>query len=66
MNRGAKHGGEDQPVFAPFLPGALALFVDEAVVDQIHFLKRLTDWLTWYNQERPHYALGLLIPNQYL
>lgn len=30
------------------------------------FTKLLNEWLSWYNNKRPHYALGQIAPNQYL
>lgn len=44
----------------------LNYYLDEAVTDRLAFKHKLERWLTWYNQERPHHALGLLSPNQYL
>lgn len=40
--------------------------LDTAVVEPDTFLKELADWLTWYNTKRPHHALNLMSPNQYL
>jgi len=31
----------------------------------LEFLEKLTDWLVWYNQERPHQSLGYQSPYQY-
>ena len=40
-------------------------FVDYQV-DPPAFQAKLTEWVTWYNTERPHYALHLMAPAQYL
>ncbi|MFH1145555.1 MAG: integrase core domain-containing protein [bacterium] len=34
--------------------------------DVAEFNKKLVDWLIWYNTRRPHWALGLLSPLQYI
>ena len=33
--------------------------------DLITFNTELTEWLEWYNEERPHEALGFLTPLEY-
>lgn len=40
--------------------------VDVAVVDRLRFQDELTRWLRWYNTQRPHHALHLMSPQQYL
>jgi transposase InsO family protein len=40
--------------------------LDTAVVDPHQFQQDLENWLTWYNMKRPHHALKLMSPNQYL
>jgi transposase InsO family protein len=41
-------------------------YVDLAVMEPDQFQLKLENWLAWYNQERPHHALGLKSPHQYL
>lgn len=36
------------------------------LVDMEPFQKKLTEWLLWYNTERPHEALGLVPPMWYI
>lgn len=31
-----------------------------------HFKKLLEEWMLWYNNQRPHHALGLIPPKKYL
>lgn len=40
--------------------------IEEAILNKPQFRTSLTNWLTWYNQERPHHSLGMMTPNQYL
>lgn len=40
--------------------------LDTAVTDRQQFQKELETWLTWYNTQRPHHALNLMSPDQYL
>lgn len=40
--------------------------LNEILIDQKQFNKRLEKWLSWYNSVRPHHSLGLLSPDQYL
>ncbi|PIW06788.1 hypothetical protein COW38_04235, partial [Candidatus Collierbacteria bacterium CG17_big_fil_post_rev_8_21_14_2_50_45_7] len=34
--------------------------IEEAILNKPEFQISLTNWLTWYNQERPHHSLGML------
>lgn len=40
--------------------------IDTAVCDIKSFDKKLTDWMVYYNQIRPHQSLGYMTPQQYL
>ncbi len=40
--------------------------IDTAIDEPETFNKQLTSWLTWYNTQRPHHALNLVTPNQFL
>lgn len=40
--------------------------LDEALINPHRFQDKLTHWLTWYNSQRPHHALNLMSPDQYL
>lgn len=40
--------------------------LDEALIDKDLFLRKLTQWLSWYNVKRPHHSLNLMSPDQYL
>jgi transposase InsO family protein len=40
--------------------------IEEAILNKQEFQASLTNWLSWYNQERPHHSLGMMTPNQYL
>lgn len=40
--------------------------LDTAIADPQQFQQDLKTWLTWYNTQRPHHALNLMSPNQYL
>ncbi len=40
--------------------------LDTAVAEPDSFLKKLAQWLTWYNVKRPHNSLNLMSPDQYL
>lgn len=39
---------------------------DEIYYDLNAFEGKLTNWLTWYNQKRPHYSLNYLSPMQFI
>lgn len=41
-------------------------YIDTAVIDPLVFQSELTAWLLWYNTQRPHHALQLMTPSQYL
>ncbi|MBI4990654.1 transposase [Candidatus Gottesmanbacteria bacterium] len=41
-------------------------YVDMAIVEPLKFRQQLTDWILWYNTKRPHHALQLMTPYQYL
>ncbi len=40
--------------------------IDTAVIEPLVFQSELTAWLLWYNTKRPHHALHLMTPSQYL
>ncbi len=40
--------------------------LDTAITEPKIFQTKLTEWLTWYNTERPHQSLHYLTPHQYL
>lgn len=40
--------------------------VDDAVMHTDMFRTQLADWMSWYNTKRPHHALNLMSPYQYL
>ena len=40
--------------------------LDTALADPQQFRQDLKTWLTWYNTQRPHHALKLMSPDQYL
>ncbi|GEM_PF-643448 len=40
--------------------------IDTAVMEPGVFQSELTNWLLWYNTQRPHHALHLMTPAQYL
>lgn len=40
--------------------------IDTAVIEPLVFQSELTAWLLWYNTQRPHHALHLMTPSQYL
>lgn len=44
-------------------------FIDQNEIwlsDMAEFNRRMSDWLVWYNTERPHWSLNLLSPVDYL
>ena len=41
-------------------------YIDTAFIDRRLFQSKLDDWITWYNNRRPHHSLKLMTPNQYL
>lgn len=40
--------------------------IDTAFTDRQLFQNQLNDWITWYNNQRPHHSLNLMTPHQYL
>jgi transposase InsO family protein len=61
----------------PYRNGCVEKFnrtIQEEFIDQnemwlddiFDFNRRMTDWLVWYNTERPHWSLNLLSPVDYL